>query len=79
MSEQSTTEAEVVMHIYLANDCAIGVKSKQKPAESHRVMYVIYEWGAGRFRMATFPEISPKKLCSKEFIYIGKLVNPPIL
>lgn len=67
------------MHVYLAYSGVIGVKSNWKPRSSHKRTYVVYEWREGKFHMAVFPEISPNLLCSNNFLYVGKIRNPPIL
>ena len=71
--------SKIPMHIYLEDGGAIGVKSRYKPSMKYKDMFVVYEWFDGKFRMAVFPEISPKRLLSDDFIYVGKLINPPML
>lgn len=67
------------MHVYLSPSGVIGVKSNWKPRPKHKTTYVVYEWHEGQFTMPVFPEISPNTLCSNNFIYVGKIRNPPIL
>lgn len=67
------------MHVYLTGSGTVGIRSHFRPTAGHRGMYVVYEWIEGKFRMAPFPEISPSRLCSDQFLYVGKLSDPPML
>lgn len=67
------------MHVYLTASGTIGIRSRRRPTARYRGMYVVYEWIEGKFRMAFYPEIPPIRLCSEQFLYVGKLSDPPML
>lgn len=78
MNSTASMQTDPPMHVYLTNGGAIGIRSRRRPNRSYRDMYVVYEWKGDKFCMATFPEIPPDRLCSEEFLYVGKIKNPPL-